>query len=141
MRRMAPLLTGFAKQGRTYVSKGYYYRIYLPAEDGSPVGGHEKGSRMKQVDGDLSDWKDSAFTDGVWDIERLRHAPWFDAKRNRLTDHGDELHVGEIGGAEGEVVGRAPERLLARAGGRLQGVKGHRTDDNNRHYVFLVEGM
>jgi len=54
-RRMAPLVTGLAKQGRTYVSKGYYYRVYLPAEDGAPIGGHEKTSRLKQVDGDLAE--------------------------------------------------------------------------------------
>ena len=42
------------------------------------------------IDGDLSEWKESAFTDGVWDIYRLRPTPWFDPMRNRLTDHGDE---------------------------------------------------
>lgn len=43
------------------------------------------------IDGDLSEWKERAFTDGVWDNYRLRHAPWYDAgKINRLTDHGDE---------------------------------------------------
>jgi hypothetical protein len=43
------------------------------------------------IDGDLREWKDHAFSDGVWDIERLRHAPWYDGgQRNRLTDHGNE---------------------------------------------------
>ena len=42
------------------------------------------------IDGDLDDWKDLAFTDGVWDIYRLRPTPWFDPARNRLTNHGDE---------------------------------------------------
>ena len=42
------------------------------------------------IDGDLSDWKQVAFTDGLWDIARLRHAPWFDPAINRLTDHGGE---------------------------------------------------
>ncbi len=42
------------------------------------------------IDGDLAEWKELAFTDGVWDIYRLRHAPWFEPARNRLTDHGDE---------------------------------------------------
>ncbi|MEE2659881.1 MAG: hypothetical protein VX733_15340 [Candidatus Latescibacterota bacterium] len=42
------------------------------------------------IDGDLSEWRDRAFTDGVWDISRLRHTPWFQAWRNRLTDHGTE---------------------------------------------------
>lgn len=45
------------------------------------------------VDGDLAEWKGAAFSDGVWDIDRLRYAPWFDeGRRNRLTDHGDEPH-------------------------------------------------
>ncbi|NKB69162.1 MAG: hypothetical protein GKR89_19005 [Candidatus Latescibacteria bacterium] len=42
------------------------------------------------IDGDLSEWKDFSFTDGIWDIYRLRHTPWFEAHRNRLTDHGGE---------------------------------------------------
>lgn len=43
------------------------------------------------IDGDLSDWKNQAFSDGIWDIHRLRYTPWFDAgRRNRLTDHGNE---------------------------------------------------
>lgn len=46
--------------------------------------------RSPQIDGDLSDWKGLAFSDGVWDIERLRHAAWYEAARNRLTQHGPE---------------------------------------------------
>jgi hypothetical protein len=42
------------------------------------------------IDGDLGEWRDRAFTDGVWDIERLRHTPWFEADRNRLTNHGED---------------------------------------------------
>jgi hypothetical protein len=42
------------------------------------------------VDGDLREWKQFAFTDGAWDILRLRLMPWFDPARNRLTDHGNE---------------------------------------------------
>ncbi len=48
---------------------------------------------MPEIDGMLSEWKDFAFTDGVWDIYRLRHTFWYDdGRRNRLTDHGDEGH-------------------------------------------------
>jgi hypothetical protein len=43
-----------------------------------------------RIDGDLSEWKSVAFTDGLWDITRLRHAPWYDPAINRLTDHGGE---------------------------------------------------
>ena len=45
------------------------------------------------IDGDLGDWKDQAYTDGIWDIYRIQHAPWYEAgRRNRLTDHGNEPH-------------------------------------------------
>ena len=42
------------------------------------------------VDGDLAEWKEQAFTDGVWDMYRLRRSSWYEPWRNRLTDHGDE---------------------------------------------------
>ena len=45
------------------------------------------------VDGDISEWREYAFSDGVWDLERLRHAPWYDPSRNRLTVHGNETGV------------------------------------------------
>ena len=48
------------------------------------------------IDGRLGEWKNQAFTDGVWDIYRLRHTFWYDdGRRNRLTDHGDEGHPEE----------------------------------------------
>ena len=57
-------------------------KLYVPHLEQRPV-----------IDADLSEWKDYAHHDGVWDIYRLRHAPWFDAgRRNRLTDHGNEPH-------------------------------------------------
>ena len=43
-----------------------------------------------RIDGHLEDWKDRAFSNGSWDIHRLRYTPWYDPQRNRLTDHGDE---------------------------------------------------
>src|SRR3954471_21931091 len=43
-----------------------------------------------RIDGDLSEWKSFAFTDGLWDLARVRHGPWFDPAINRLTDHGGE---------------------------------------------------
>lgn len=42
------------------------------------------------IDGDLGEWRERAFTDGVWDAFRVRHAPWYDPGRNRLTHHGKE---------------------------------------------------
>lgn len=49
--------------------------------------------RPVQIDGDLSEWRDYAFSDGLWDLERLRHAPWYDPAINRLTVHGNETGV------------------------------------------------
>ncbi|MBL8222897.1 MAG: hypothetical protein JNL62_26900 [Bryobacterales bacterium] len=49
-----------------------------------------KLEQQVHVDGDLGEWKRYAFTDGVWDIERLRRAPWYDPAINRLTSHGNE---------------------------------------------------
>jgi hypothetical protein len=43
-----------------------------------------------RIDGDLSEWKPVAFSDGLWDLVRLGQAPWFDPAINRLTDHGGE---------------------------------------------------
>jgi hypothetical protein len=46
--------------------------------------------RPAVVDGDLSEWKAVAFSDGLWDLARLRESPWYDPAINRLTDHGNE---------------------------------------------------
>ena len=46
--------------------------------------------KAPRIDGDLSEWKSVAFSDGLWDLARLRQAPWFDPAINRLTDHGGE---------------------------------------------------
>lgn len=48
--------------------------------------------RAPRIDGDLADWRAHAFSDGLWDLERLRHSPWYDPAINRLT-----LHPGESG--------------------------------------------
>lgn len=49
-----------------------------------------KLERAVTVDGNLGEWKDYAHSDGLWDLARLRHAPWYDPAVNRLTDHGNE---------------------------------------------------
>ena len=55
-RSATPLVSGgFQKQGRDYTRGGYRFRIYLPAEDGSPVGEHEKTAQLQRVDGDLAE--------------------------------------------------------------------------------------
>lgn len=47
------------------------------------------------IDGDLSEWKDVAFSDGVWDIDRLSQTSWYDPERNRLTQHEGESPLGD----------------------------------------------
>ncbi|MEI7422301.1 MAG: hypothetical protein WCK18_09405 [Prolixibacteraceae bacterium] len=42
------------------------------------------------IDGNLNEWKDYAYHDGVWDIYRVSHSYWYRPDRNRLTDHGNE---------------------------------------------------
>ena len=57
----------------------YRYPIRVPRLEHPP-----------SIDGDLFDWKRNAFSDGLWDINRLAHSPWYDPKINRITDHGNE---------------------------------------------------
>ena len=47
------------------------------------------------IDGDLSEWKDWAFTDGDWTMDRLRLTPWFDPEVNRLTVEAGESPLEE----------------------------------------------
>jgi hypothetical protein len=49
--------------------------------------------RPVTVDGSLAEWKDYAFNDGLWDLDRLRHSPWYDPAINRLTLHRNETGV------------------------------------------------
>lgn len=62
----------------------YNYLIEAPRLDSAPA-----------IDGNLSEWRDHAFSDGVWDIARLSKTPWYDPARNRLTLHGDEPSADE----------------------------------------------
>ena len=38
-----------------------------------------------QIDGDLSEWKEKAFHDGFWDLNRVKVSAWYEPKRNRLN--------------------------------------------------------
>lgn len=50
------LVTGeWKKFNGDYVRNGYYFRVYLPSEDGSPVGENSSKARIMQVDGDLAE--------------------------------------------------------------------------------------
>ena len=51
-----------------------------------------------KIDGDLSEWKDLAHNDGLWDMRRIAESSFYTldrGARNRLTDHGDEPHLSE----------------------------------------------
>lgn len=69
-----------------------------------PGGGWNKASypiraprleRAPLIDGDLAEWKYRAFSDGLWDIVRVAHTPWYDPGRNRVTQHGNEPRPGD----------------------------------------------
>ncbi|MEO0472380.1 MAG: sugar-binding protein [Bacteroidota bacterium] len=42
------------------------------------------------IDGDVSEWKEHAFHDGLWDMHRVAASDWYHPARNRIT-----LHPGE----------------------------------------------
>ena len=46
------------------------------------------------IDGDIEEWKEYAFHDGMWDVYRVRQTDWYQPGRNRLTDHGNEQPPG-----------------------------------------------
>jgi len=52
-------------------------------------------SQPPVIDGDLSEWKARAFTDGEWTMDRLQQTPWYDPERNRLTIHENESPLDE----------------------------------------------
>ncbi|MHC4952917.1 MAG: hypothetical protein ACYTGZ_03440 [Planctomycetota bacterium] len=48
-------LTGFKRAKLGWKKAGYYFVVYLPAEDGSPIAGIESPARRQEVDGDLAE--------------------------------------------------------------------------------------
>ena len=83
MDRLLPVLLWFSVTGFATAQIPPPDRLFVPKLMVSP-----------DIDADLSDWKDVAFTDGVWDIYRVQHEPWYDeGRRNRLThQHENEPH-------------------------------------------------
>ena len=50
------------------------------------------------IDGDLSDWRDHAHNDGIWDMNRIKNTEFYKldrGARNRLTDHGENSSLEE----------------------------------------------
>lgn len=50
------------------------------------------------IDGDLSEWRNLAYNDGVWDINRIKNSIFYQLDRgirNRLTDHGEDSTLEE----------------------------------------------
>jgi hypothetical protein len=60
-------------------TSGYPLPLPIPRLEKPPV-----------IDADLSEWKYVSFTDGMWDLFRVMHMPWYDPRLNRLTDVGNE---------------------------------------------------
>lgn len=49
-----------------------------------------RASEIK-IDGSLDEWKQHAWTDGAWNLDRVKDAPWYEPKRNRLVvDAGED---------------------------------------------------
>ncbi len=76
------LLTPWSTRAQDAPRPTQTVKLLVPYLEATPV-----------IDGSLDEWKDYAFNDGVWDINRIRHTFWYDeGRRNRLTDHGNEGH-------------------------------------------------
>ena len=46
------------------------------------------------IDGNLDDWKEQAYTDGIWDLDRVQESHWYNPKRNKITVHEGEDTIG-----------------------------------------------
>jgi len=57
----------FEKTELAHRRHGYYFRLYLPAEDGTPIGGHYRKRTVARVDGDLAE---SIYYAVAWPVER-----------------------------------------------------------------------
>ncbi len=59
----------------------------------APLNAQNKIPFLKQapvIDGDLSEWKEKAFSDGIWNLERVKSSSWYEPKRNKLIVHEHE---------------------------------------------------
>lgn len=67
---------------------GYHFKMQAAAQILTLLMPLLSGGPAVEIDGNLGEWEERAFHDGVWDVHRVSQAPWFDAgKRNRLTKH------------------------------------------------------
>jgi len=79
LKMLAPALAAALLLSAGQDGDPYNYPIEVPRLVSAPT-----------IDGNLAEWRDLAFSDGVWDIARIAKTPWYDPARNRLTVHGDE---------------------------------------------------
>ena len=93
-----PLLRkGYVKNaGHAHERNGYYFRVYLPAEDGSPVGGNEDPERLETVDGDLAE---TVMVFVAWPVARGRtgRRSFFMDTKGNLYASSDATYEGEHG--------------------------------------------
>lgn len=105
---LRPILTGFAREGKKpYERQGYYFRVYLPAEDGSPIGDDSGAQGIASVDGDLAE---SVMVVVAWPVRRSATG-----RRAFLLDAQGNLHAcpdGPYGGASSP----SPDVLSSQAG-------------------------
>ena len=69
--------------------------LYAPlfAQPSSPILAIPQLAQEPVIDGNLSEWKEYAHNDGVWDMRRITQSPFYAldrGARNRLTIHGNE---------------------------------------------------
>lgn len=75
-------LAAFSQQPRPTGSSGHALIFSIPRLEIEPV-----------IDGNLDEWKDAAYSDGVWDLNRVSQSSWYDPKRNRLTNEGEDVSI------------------------------------------------
>ena len=73
----------------------YSGRIIRPlfAQPSSPILPIPQLAQEPVIDGNLSEWREYAHSDGVWDMRRITQTPFYAldrGARNRLTIHGNE---------------------------------------------------
>jgi hypothetical protein len=105
---LRPLLGGLERKGKKpYERQGYYFRVFLPAEDGSPVGEDESAQRIASVDGDLAE---SVMVVVAWPVRRSATG-----RRAFLLDAAGNLHAC-LEGPYGGDAAPLPDVLSSQAG-------------------------
>src|SRR6185312_3345473 len=98
-----------------------------------------EGLRLVEV-GDVGAGPGEAFAAGMLDAAGINAAAGEDGfifRSKVFADDGDNAHVGEVAGGEGEVGGGSAEAPLGLSGRGFNGVKRYAAYDQNRHSLCL----